>query len=53
MIDLIGLRGFRRDKRTLNDPDETEGRAIYRAQADAEGRRSIGLARQRSIRDDR
>jgi hypothetical protein len=27
------------------DPDETRGRAIYRARAEAEARMSIGLAR--------
>lgn len=33
-----------RDDRRLNDPDETEGRALYRARANSEGRLSELLA---------
>lgn len=44
-IDPAGLRGFRADRRKTLDPDETEGRAIYRARADAEARREIALSR--------
>ena len=39
-IDPKGLRGFRGDIRRSNDPDETEGRALYRARAEAEARLS-------------
>lgn len=40
-IDPKGLRGWRPDNRRVNDPDETEGRALYRARADSEGRLSM------------
>lgn len=39
--------GYRR-----SDPDETAGRLLYRQRADAEGRRSIGLARRVQIKTD-
>lgn len=45
MIDPRGLRGFRPDRRKSGDPDETEGRMIYRARANGEARMSIALAR--------
>ncbi len=46
MIDPKGLRGFRPDnRRPGSGPDETEGRAIYRALAEAEARRSIAMTR--------
>lgn len=45
MIDPKGLRGFRPEHRTSNDPDETEGRMIYRAIANAEARRQIAMQR--------
>lgn len=44
MIDIVGLRGFRRDVRKSGDPDETEGRMIYRARAEGEARMSIARA---------
>lgn len=43
-IDPRGLRGFRPDRRRSLDPDETEGRAIYRATADAEARMQMAWA---------
>lgn len=33
-----------------NDPDETEGRKLYRGRANAEARMSIGLARTRKVK---
>lgn len=44
-IDPRGLRGWRPDERRVNEPDETEGRAIYRARAEAEARRELALLR--------
>jgi hypothetical protein len=44
-IDPKGLRGFRPDHRQSRDPDETEGRMIYRARAETEARRSLSMAR--------
>ena len=44
-ISPVGLRGFRPDRRTRLDPDETEGRAMYRALADRDAARSLGMAR--------
>lgn len=51
MIDPKGLRGFRPDHRRSNDPDETEGRSIYRARADAEARRQIAMTRKIKLKD--
>jgi hypothetical protein len=51
-IDPKGLRGFRPEHRISLDPDETEGRAIYRAKANAEARMQMGLSR-RVILDER
>jgi hypothetical protein len=51
-IDPKGLRSFRAEERRSLDPDETEGRAIYRAKANAEARMRMGLSR-RVILDDR
>ena len=46
MIDPKGLRSFRPDHRTIGSgPDETEGRMLYRARADAEARRQIASTR--------
>ncbi len=45
MIDPKGLRGFRPERRRTNDPDETEGRALYRSKADAEARMQLALMR--------
>lgn len=51
MIDPKGLRGFRPDnRRIVDDPDETEGRALYRALAEAEARKSIGITRKVTYR---
>lgn len=49
-IDPKGLKGFRPDRRRSNDPDETEGRALYRARAEAEASRSINMARKVSLK---
>lgn len=45
MIDPKGLRGFRPEHRRSLDPDETEGRMIYRAHAEAAARRQLALTR--------
>lgn len=52
MIDPKGLRDFRPDRRRLNDPDETEGRAIYRERADAEARQQLAMTRKVRLRTD-
>ena len=45
-IDPKGLRGFRPDRRPHGSgSDETEGRMLYRARADAEARLQIALTR--------
>lgn len=44
-IDPKGLRGFRPDYRRRNDPDETEGRAMYRAAAEAQARKDMAMTR--------
>jgi hypothetical protein len=49
-IDPKGLRGFRGDMRRSNDPDETEGRALHRARAEAEASRSLNKARKVSLK---
>lgn len=36
--------------RRFNDPDDTDGRALYRAIANAEARRSLGMARKVKMR---
>lgn len=51
MIDPKGLRNFRPDHRRLNDPDETEGRALYRALAEAEARKSMGITRRVRLKE--
>lgn len=50
MIDPKGLRGFRPEHRLINDPDETEGRMIYRALADAEARRQLAITRRVTLK---
>lgn len=45
MIDPKGLRGFRPEHRKSLDPDETEGRMIYRDLANSEARMQMGLVR--------
>lgn len=50
MTDTRGSQGFRGDRRRGRDPDETEGRAIYRARAEGEARRSLAMARKVSYR---
>ena len=52
MIDPKGLHNFRPDNRRRGSgPDETEGRAMYRALADAEARRSIASTRKVKMKD--
>lgn len=52
MIDPKGLHNFRPDNRRRgSDPNETEGRIMYRARADAEARRSIASARKVKMKD--
>jgi hypothetical protein len=51
MIDPKGLRGFRGDMRRSNDPDETEGRALYRGRADAEARMSMWRDRKVKLKE--
>lgn len=51
VIDPKGLRGFRPERRKSLDPDETEGRMIYRAIADAEAGRQLALMRRVTLRD--
>jgi hypothetical protein len=41
----------RRDFRRLSDPDETEGRRLYRAYSNAEAALSMALARRVRLKD--
>jgi hypothetical protein len=50
VIDPKGLRGFRPEHRVSNDPDETEGRMLYRALANAEARRAFALQRRARLK---
>ena len=44
-IDPKGLKNFRPDRRRYNDPDETEGRALYRYLAELQARRDFWMTR--------
>jgi hypothetical protein len=49
-IDPKGLQGYRPEHRRSGDPDETEGRMIYRARADAEARQQLARTRKIKLR---
>lgn len=44
---MDGIDGFRPERRKSLEPDETEGRMIYRQRADGEARMQEALSRRR------
>lgn len=51
-INPIALQKHRSSNQRRDDPDETEGRALYRAYANAEASMQMGLSRRVRLIDD-